>query len=298
MRVRAYCSSANLGPGYDLVGVALDAFYDVVEVELTSGRGEARVVEVRGPYSSVPLGEVNSAAGAARAILRMTEQRLDASIRIWKGVPPRRGLGSSGASAAATVKAIDEILGSQLSEEDLVKAASEGERIASGSPHADNVAPSLLGGLVVLGSRIIKFKPDFKFLLLIPWIDVPENKTQYMRSVIPREVPIDRFLRHQSHLTKLMLGLTLGDARLFGEGMNYSFIDEVRAKFIPGVSELAGEAIKLGALGVSLSGAGPSVLVLCEDCEDLSRGIKDRCRELALPVTVLRVETAEGASPI
>ncbi|MCS7103262.1 MAG: homoserine kinase [Candidatus Korarchaeum sp.] len=297
--MRAYCSSANLGPGYDLMGIALNAFHDVVEVELVSGSGKAKVVEARGPYSSsIPLGEVNSAAGAARATLKMAEQRLDALIRIWKGVPPRRGLGSSGASAAATVKAVNEMLGSPLSEEDLVRAASEGERIASGSPHADNVAPSLLGGLVVLGSKIFRFKPDFKFLLLIPWVEVPENKTQYMRSVIPREVPFDKFLKHYSHLANLLLGLALGDAKLFGEGMSYSFIDEVRTKFVPRISELIEEAIKLGALGTSLSGAGPTVLMLCEECEKILRRIRSRCKELGLPVTVLRAMPAEGASPL
>ncbi|MEM3870251.1 MAG: homoserine kinase [Candidatus Korarchaeum sp.] len=297
--MRAYCSSANLGPGYDLMGVALDAFHDVVEVELSSGRGEARVVEVSGPYSSsVPLGELNSAAEAARAALRMAEQRLDASIRIWKGVPPRRGLGSSGASAAATVRAIDEMLGGLLDEEDLVKAASEGERIASGSPHADNVAPSLLGGLVVLGSRIVRFKPDFEFLLLIPWVEVPEEKTRYMRSVIPKEVPLESFLSHCSHLSRLLLGLTLGDAKLFGEGMSYSFVDEVRAGLIPGLNELREEAMRSGALGISLSGAGPTLIALCEDCEALSRRMRERCRELSVPVTILGAALAEGASPL
>lgn len=297
--MRAYCSSANLGPGYDLMGIALDAFYDIVEVELASGRGKTRVVEVSGPYSSsVPLGELNSAAEAARAALRMAEQRLHAYIRIWKGVPPRRGLGSSGASAAAAVRAIDEMLGGLLGEEDLVKAASEGERISSGSPHPDNVAPSLLGGVVVLGGGIVKFKPDFRFLLLIPWVDVPKDKTRYMRSIIPREVPLEKFLNHCSHLSRLLLGLALGDARLFGEGMSYSFIDEVRAEIIPGLNELKSEAMRLGALGVSLSGAGPTLIILCEDCESISRKMREKCRELGIPATVLEANPAEGASSL
>jgi len=299
VRVRAYCSSANLGPGYDLMGIALDAFHDVVDVELVSGRGYARVVEVRGPYaSSIPLGEMNSAAEAARAALRIAEQRMDAIIRIWKGVPPRRGLGSSGASAAATVKAIDEALGGILSEDDLVRAASEGERAASGSPHADNVAPSLIGGLVVLGDEIIRFRPDFRFLLLIPWVEVPESKTGYMRSVIPRDVPFEKFMKHCSHLSLLLLGLALGDARMFGEGMSYSFVDEVRASLIPGLDELKREALNLGALGASISGAGPAILILCEECDAISEGMRNKCRELGIPATVVETSPAEGASAV
>ena len=295
----AHCSSANMGPGYDLLGIALNAFHDLVEVELVSGEGKARVVEVRGPYSSsVPLGEVNSAAGAARAVLRVAEQRLDALIRIWKGVPPRRGLGSSGASAAATVRAIDEMLGNMLSEEELVRAASEGEAIASGSPHVDNVAPSLLGGLVIFSGRIVRFYPDFRFLLLIPWVEVPEDKTRYMRSVIPEQVPLEEFVKHYSHLSLLLLGLTLGDARMLGEGMSYSFVDEVRAGLIPGLSELKREAIRLGALGASLSGAGPTILILCEECEAISRGMREKCRELGIPATILETAPAGGASVV
>ena len=299
MRVRAPCSSANLGPGYDLLGIALNAFQDIVEVELVSGEGEARVVEVTGPYSnSVPLGRSNSAAEAAIATLRFAEQRLDAKIRIWKGVPPGRGLGSSGVSAAAAAKAVNEMLGGVLTEEELVKAASEGERMSSGYPHSDNVAPSLLGGLVILSSRITVFKPDLNFVLVIPWIEVPESKTKFMREVLPNQVPFEQFLKHCSHLTHLLLGLAKGDAKLLGEGMNYSLIDEVRSRFIPGFSELKSEALKRGALGVSISGAGPSILILCEECEELREAMRGKCRELGIPASVLRVSTADGASII
>jgi len=287
-----------LGPGYDIVGLALNAFYDIVEVELIKGDGRARVVDVRGPYSrSIPLGERNSAAEAARAALKLAEQRLDARIRIWKGVPPRRGLGSSGASAAATVRAIDIIFGGVLKDEELVKAASEGERISSGSAHPDNVAPSLFGGLIVIGREILKFKPDFEFLLAIPWIDVPENKTEYMRNLIPREVPLDKFSRHCLHLSHLMLGIALNDARIFGEGMNYSFVDECRALSIPGFYELRKRAFENGALGVSISGAGPSILILCEDCPKVSKALREEFKRLGIPATILRASPAEGASP-
>lgn len=297
--MRAFCSSANLGPGYDIVGLALNAFHDIVEVELVKGDGRAEVVDVRGPYSnSIPLGERNSAAEAARAALKLAEQRLDAKIRIWKGVPPRRGLGSSGASAAATVRAIDILLGGVLKDEELVKAASEGERISSGSAHPDNVAPSLFGGLVVIGREILKFKLDFEFLLAIPWIDVPENKTEYMRNLIPKEVPLDKFSKHCLHLSHLMLGIALNDARIFGEGMNYSFIDECRSRSIPRFDELRRKALENGALGVSISGAGPSILILCEDCPRVSRVLRDEFKRIGVPATILGASPAEGASAL
>ncbi len=297
MRVRAWSTSANLGPGYDILGIAINAFMDVVEVELVQGGPDALVTEVRGPYaSSVPLGRNNSAAVAARAALEITEEKLTAKIILWKGVPPGRGLGSSGASSAAAVRAVDLLLGEVLSEVELIRAAAEGERVSAGSAHPDNVAPSLLGGLVVISNDIIKIEPQVEFVLAIPWTPIPERKTKTMRSVLPRSVRISEMVRHSSHLAMLILGITTGDLKLAGKGMSYSLVDEARSSLIPGFKEVRKAAIDAGALGVSISGAGPSMLFLCEECEAVEEAVKRAYRRLGIPATVMRVRPAGEAS--
>ncbi len=299
MRVRAWSTSANLGPGYDIMGIAIDAFSDVVEIELVSGGPDAVVTEVKGPYAkSVPLGRRNSAAAAARAALKAAEQHLTARIKLWKGVPPGRGLGSSGASSAAAVRAVDLELGGVLSEGDLVRAAAEGEREASGSPHPDNVAPSLFGGLVVIGRRIVKLDPDVRFVLSVPWTPIPERKTEKMRSLVPKSVNIEEMVRHYSHLASLLLGLATGDLRLAGEGMSYSLVDESRSKLIPGYKEVRDMAMRSGALGVSISGAGPSMLFLCEECDRVVEEVRRAYKGLGIPATVMKVAPAGGADEI
>ncbi len=299
MRVRAWSTSANLGPGYDIMGIAIDAFFDVVEVQLVSGGPDALVTKVEGPYAaSVPLGRGNSAAAAARAALEMAEQRLTARISLWKGVPPGRGLGSSGASSSAAARAVDLELGDLLSEKQLIRAAAEGEREASGSPHPDNVAPSLLGGLVLMGSRIVKLQPRVEFVLAIPWTPIPDRKTERMRSVVPDIVSIGDMVRHYSHLASLVLGFATGDLELIGEGMSFSLIDEARSGLVPGYSEVRSAALKSGALGTSISGAGPSMLFLCGDCEGIMEGVRRAYKDLAIPVTLMRVSPAEGAAEI
>ncbi len=296
MKVRAWSTSANLGPGFDVMGIALRAFKDVVKVELEKGGPDALVVEVKGPYSSlVPKGRDNAAAVAARAALKMAEQKLTARIRLWKGIPPRKGLGSSGASSAAVVKAINMMLGDILGEKELIRAAAEGEKAAAGHPHPDNVAPSLLGGLVIIGESIVKIEPLVRFVLAIPWIDTPDRKTEVMRSILPKKVEINELVRNSASLAMLILGMATGDLEIAGRGMSSSVIDRLRSKMIPGFDEIKETAMKAGALGLSISGAGPSLLLLCEECESVLTAVRRAYISLDIPASVMIVEPAEGA---
>ncbi len=297
MRIRAWSTSANLGPGFDVMGIALKAFKDVVEVELEKGGPDALVTEVKGPYSSsVPRGRDNAAAFAARAALEIAEQKLTARIKLWKGVPPRKGLGSSGASSAAVVKAINIMLGNPLDEKDLIKAAAEGERAAAGHPHPDNVAPSLLGGLVIIGEKIVRIEPSARFVLAIPWIDTPDRKTEAMRSILPKKIEMNGFVRNSASLAMLTLGMATGDLEIAGKGMSSSIIDELRSKMIPGFDKIKEEAMKSGALGLSISGAGPSLLFLCDECLPVLAAVRRTYISLGIPASVMIVEPAEGAT--
>ncbi len=294
--VKAYAhgSSANLGPGFDVLGVALKPFKDVVEVEL--GGDSVRVVEVKGPYR-VPLGERNAASAAVKHALKLAEQRIGAKIRIWKGVPPGMGLGSSGASSAAAVKAINHLLGDPLSEREMIKAASKVEELASGHPHMDNVAPSLLGGFVLISEEVRRFDVKANFLLAIPWVKTVKRKTEAMRSVLPKRIGLEEAVRHYTHLAMLLTGLLTNDLRLAGRGMSFSLVDEARSSHIPAYRELKSLCPEQ-AYGCSVSGAGPSMIFLCDDCLSLREKVQDIYRSKGIHASVIQTELADPADVI
>lgn len=272
IKVRAYCSSANLGPGFDIVAVALDAFYDEVEVSVKNGRGDIRVTLVEGPYSSRVDPEKNTAIEALKYIISKYDLKVDVELKIWKGIPVGLGLGSSGATAAASVKALSELLGAPSSIEELIEAAGEGERVSAGEPHYDNVSASVLGGLVLLYStkplRVASFKIGGCFVLGIPLVETPENKTKLMRSVLPREVELKKMVYNTSRLTALLVGLLTGDLETAGRGMEDIIVEAARAPLIPCYAKVKEEAFNAGALGVALSGAGPSIIALSKSKEE------------------------------
>lgn len=271
--VRAYMSSANLGPGFDVLAVALNAFYDEVEIRVV-GEGISRTsLKVKGEYGSqVPSGEGNAVLAPIERALEMSGEKLQLEVILSKGVPPGRGLGSSGASSAASAKAINEILGGVFSDDELIYIAGEGERSASGEPHYDNVSASLLGGFVIVspGERVrasrIPGGEGFDFLLAVPEIQVPPRKTGLARSVIPRQISLADHIANSSNLAKLILGIVTNNPRLAGEGMFDKVVEPAREKagIIPLYTEIKGEALRLGAYGVAVSGAGPSILILAD----------------------------------
>ncbi|MEM4568031.1 MAG: homoserine kinase, partial [Sulfolobales archaeon] len=156
VRARSYCSSANLGSGFDVVAVALDAYYDEVEVEVVRGGSGSVVLEsVGGVFAELVDRDINTSVAAAKELLKFVGvDNVDVSIRLWKGIPPSAGLGGSGASAVATIKAVMTALDLELSHNEIIEIAGRAEAVVAGEPHYDNVSASLLGGLVfVLSSN-------------------------------------------------------------------------------------------------------------------------------------------------
>ena len=284
IKVRAYCSSANLGCGFDIMAVALNAFYDEVELRIEEpGKGNVYVDEVKGPYASKEMLLKNTAKKAIEAILSDLGLNVDVAIRLWKGVPIGRGLGSSGASAAAAVKAIAMALNLNLPESKLVEYAGIGESEAAGSIHYDNVAASLLGDLVVITSRrplrVVKIPlKDLYFILGIPEVTIAKAKTAFMRSVIPKTISLDLHVEASARLAALILGLMNKDRELLLKGTYDPIVEAVRSKYIPCYQQVRRKAIEAGALGVTISGAGPSMIALADN-EKLARGVARAFRE-------------------
>lgn len=268
---RAYCSSANLGSGFDVVAVALDAYYDEAWVEVEEApETEVCIAEIRGPYSGdVPYRD-NTVVGALKHLFRLMNLNARAYVKLWKGIPVGKGLGSSGASAAAAVGAAARALEIALPTERAVEAAGRGEIASAGAPHYDNVSASLLGGVSVLYSlrpiRVFSFTPRKKleFVLAIPGCSTPHRKTELMRSVVPRTIGLESHVANSGRLAALVLGLYLGDARLVGSGMADCIVEPARAPYVPAYDRVRKHALEAGARGVAISGAGPSVIAICD----------------------------------
>jgi len=264
--VRSPCSTSNLGPGYDVFGLALDALHDTVEVRLLER--DKIVVEVQGTYSKgIPLEiELNS---AGRTAIEFSKRHgpFGCRIKIEKGIPPGSGLGSSGASAAGTAVALNLLLGLKLEKQELAEIAAQGEIAAAGAAHADNVAPAIYGGFVIICSysplRILSLTPsrNFEFAVALP-LGIKKT-TKKARSVVPENVPISAVVQNLGAASSILAGVLLSDLDLFGKGMLGDMIVEpARAPLYPGYVEAKKAAMDCGAIGATLSGAGPTIIAL------------------------------------
>lgn len=264
--VGAPASSANLGPGFDVFALALDLAEDVVVVRR---RGEGVVVRLsEGSVEGVPeAAEENTCGVVALEMIRELGIRGGVEIELRKGVPVGVGLGSSGASAAAAALAMDRLFTLHLSEAELVRYAARGERVSAGAEHMDNVAASLLGGFVLVKpdtGRVYRVEPprNLGVLVCIPSLPRLERKTERLRAVLPVQVPLRDAVMNLGNAAALLYGFMRGDVEAIGEGMCDVVVEPARAPFVPGYMRVREAALRAGAAGVALSGAGPSVLAI------------------------------------
>ena len=293
-RARAYCSSANLGSGFDVLAVALDAYYDEVWVEAEpTNYTHVEVAEIRGPHSRSVPGKGNTAQVAVEKLLEKVGIAARVELGIWKGVPVGRGLGSSGATAAAAVAAVIQALGLRVSKEVAAQAAGEGERASAGEPHYDNSSASLLGGVAVVCSldplRVYAFEPEkeLRFVIAVPQVDLGKRKTEKMRKVLPRTVTLRKHVEASARLAALLLGLRRGDPELVGIGMRDDIVEPARAPLIPAYERAVKYAYQAGAAGVTISGAGPSIIALCRKAAaPIERALREAYEEEGIQVEV------------
>ncbi len=307
VRVAAFSSSANLGPGFDALAVALDAFYDIVEARVEHDARGVIVDRVEGVYARGVPARGNTAAAAAWRLLQLLGVRdVGVVLRVRKGIPPGRGLGSSGASAAAAVVAVSRLLGVKPPIELLLEAAGYGEQMASGTPHYDNVAASLLGGLVIVAEvegRLVasNIKVDATFVVGVPMIEVPEGKTGVMRKVLPPRVELERAVANWQRLALLVASMARGDYQLAGKlMMGDEIVEPARAPYIPCYREVKRAALEAGAYGLTISGAGPSLIALVssETARDVASAVNQAYRECGLEAMVRIAGVAGPASPV
>ena len=270
LRVFAPASASNLGPGFDVLGLALEAPGDVVEVERSDTAG-VQIVEVTGAPSLSTDPTRNTAGVAASAVLHRIDPAEPGGVRLWvhKKMPLASGLGSSAASSVAAAVAVNELCRGELSRHVLVECALEGEDAASGTTHADNVAPSLLGGIVLIRSCA----PLDLVSLPVPSalrIVVIHPHTQIRTAMARRRVAESRFEISQAvanlgNIAALVSALHSGDLNLLGRSIHDALVEPIRAPLVPGFGGVKDAALTAGALGCSISGSGPSVFAFADD---------------------------------
>ncbi|GEM_PF-52455 len=262
--VESPASSANVGPGFDVFALALSSPKDRV---IVTPRREGLKLSVEGKgFEQIPTAAAGNTAGVV-ATKMMCDFRLPGGVevKIVKGVPVSMGMGSSAASAAGVAFAINRLFSLDLDANTLVKYAAEGELASAGKPHADNVSASLLGGFTIVRSYdpvdVIRVDPPENLGICIasPQISYGAKKTAQFRAVIPSSIELGRLVHNVGNASALVAAVFRRDLKLFGRALDDSVVEPARSKLIPGYEEVKRVAVENGALGVTISGAGPSL---------------------------------------
>jgi homoserine kinase len=283
VKARAPSSAANLGPGFDVFGMALALFYDTIEIELVSAHGLTVTVEGIDAERVSTVVEKNTAGLVAGMIMEAMNRREGLKIRLTKGVPIG-GLGSSAASAAACVRAVDEMFGLRMDSKDLVELAAQGENVSAGVAHFDNVAAAVMGGFVLISQDplcIAQFVPPktLEVAVAIPRIDIPDEKTKVMRHLLPKTVDFASATHNVAHASLLVAGMALSDIDMIGKAMSDSIVEPIRSRSIPIFDFVKKAAFASGASGFAISGAGPTVIALCDKNKTLARDVAHAMKE-------------------
>jgi len=285
----APASIGNVGVGFDMLGLAVLGVGDRVSARRTAEAGIA-ILEVRGPDGSrhpflSDNAAENTASIAADSLWRAAAQQGGLELIISKGIPLQSGMGSSAASAVAAVVAVNALLDTPLPVRDLLVHALAGEQFASGGLHADNVAPSLVGGLVLcphpLLPDLIRLPvPDgLASVLLHPELQV---NTAESRRGLARGYSMEQWLTQQGYLAGFVAACGSGDVELFGRCLRDETIEPQRAASVPCFAAVKEAAAKSGALGCSLSGSGPSIFAICREkrAPNIRTAMEQACRKM------------------
>lgn len=276
IRVKAPATVSNLSCGFDVIGLALDEPFDIIDLELTDSHSVV-IDDVRGCSTLSRDPEQNVVGAVLKAATVMAGSHAGFRVSIEKGIRPGSGIGSSGASAAAAAFGANLLLGELFTPTEMIMLAMEGERLASGSAHADNVAPALLGGITLIRSYDpldvvpLNVPSELRCVIIHPETEI---KTSMARGILDREVPLTTAVRQWGNLAGLVAGLYREDFDLIGRSLVDFVAEPRRAGLIRGFAGLRSAALACGALGAGISGSGPSVFALCRGSKTASAVLK------------------------
>lgn len=265
-------SIGNVAVGFDILGHSIEGAGDHVTVTRTD-TNEVRIIAIRG--AAMPLPTIANDNTAGRALLHLKRSLPDGigfDVEIDKGIAMGSGMGGSAASAVAAVVAANSVIDEPVSMDTLYQSAMQGEAAATGSAHGDNVGPMLLGGLVIApehGSAVKVPTPDWLHVALVHPHFVLETRTA--RAVLKGAYELSEFVHQSEALALTLAGCFSGDVALLRRGLRDVLVEPRRASLIPGFAKVKQAALDSGAIGASISGAGPSVFGWFESREAAER---------------------------
>ena len=280
VKVFAPATVANVTCGFDILGFPLEDVGDVLTLKVTKEK-QIRITKIEGfnlPYEA----SKNVAGVVIQKLVQDLGINFGFEVEIEKGVKPGSGIGSSAASAAAATFAVNELAGKPLKIKELVKYAMEGEKLASGIPHADNVAPSLIGDFTLIRSYdpldIIQLdSPADLFCTLIhPHIQI---NTADSRKILKKNISLELAIKQWGNVAGLITGINLSDYDLIGRSMNDVIIEPTRSILIPMFEKIKEASIRAGALGCGIAGSGPSVFAFSKG-EKMAMAVNDVMSEI------------------
>jgi homoserine kinase len=265
--VKAPATTANLGPGFDVFGLALAEPNDKVTMTSISKGIKIKVIGLS-PETIPRTPEKTTAGVVANQILTDFSLKTGVQIIIERGILPGMGLGSSAASAAAVAYGLNRMFNLKLDDKQLIRLAAKGEAASAGYEHADNVSAAICGDFVIVKSynplEIVNLKspPNMEVCVAFPQIATPPNKTEKARSLVPKLVPLDKLVYNVGKAAAMASGFATGDVDLIGASMSDAVAEPARAFLIPGYQQVKENALKSGACGVAISGAGPAMIAI------------------------------------
>ena len=271
VKVFAPASVANLAVGYDILGLAIEGPGDIIEAGFHDGEG-LLIKAITGDEGKLPYEPLKNTAGyaASQLLAFLGKSKMGIYLNIHKKMPFGSGLGSSAASAAGAVHAINILLGQPLNKIELLRFAVEGEQIADGAFHADNVAPSLLGGIQLIRDNlsldVIKLPTPQKLFVSVihPQVSI---LTKDARNILKKEVPLNTVVEQTGNLAAFIASLYLEDYDLMRRSLKDHWIEPQRAPLIPHFKDIKHIAYQKNSICCSISGAGPSIFSLFESKE-------------------------------
>jgi homoserine kinase len=271
VRVFAPATVANVAVGFDILGFAIDGPGDEIIARYSNASG-VTISCITGDGGKLPLKAEKNTAGfaAIRLLEQLGKPELGVELEIHKKMPFGSGLGSSAASAAAGVMAVNALLDMPVPKIASLHCAVLGEQIADGAYHADNVAPSLLGGIILIRANdgldvhSLPIPDELYAAVVYPHVSI---LTKDARDVLRPTTTLPQCIQQTGNLGGLVVGLYESDYELIGRSLQDVIIEPQRAQLIPGFAAVKLAALEAGALGCSISGAGPSVFALCKGCE-------------------------------
>ncbi|MBP6425367.1 MAG: homoserine kinase [Flavobacterium sp.] len=290
--IKLFCPAtiANLSCGFDVLGLCLDNVGDEMVIRKSAQKG-IRITKIIG--ADLPLETENNVSGVAGlALLETVNPDFGFEIEIYKNIKAGSGIGSSAASSAGAVFGINALLGYPYSTKDLVQFAMQGEKLACGNAHADNVAPALLGGFTLVRSYnpldIIKIESPSELYATVVHPQI-ELKTSDARSVLKQTVSLKSAIMQWGNVGGLIAGLYTQDYDLIGRSLHDEIVEPLRSVLIPGFDLIKKAALENGALGSGISGSGPSIFALSkgkETAEKIAKAMSAVYEAINLPYEI------------